>query len=141
MMEFFNWCSKLQTLTFLLRSVCVGGNGGRKLENCHDQTYFLNLAEEMLAATSKNPVTVDARGWSQICVKVNISRGLPSRAEKDTVLHETTHRRLFWDCARLCLQPRVRKVKDYRDFLATPKSFVSRGLFPAVNMFLPAKLH
>lgn len=42
----------------------------------------------MLAGASKNAVNVNARLLSQICIKVNISTGLPSGAEKDTDLHE-----------------------------------------------------
>lgn len=62
----------------------------------------------MLAAASKNPITLDARVWSQICIKVNISTGLPCEAEKDTVLHETTHRQLLWD-SLLAVQGRKRQ--------------------------------
>lgn len=67
----------------------------------------------MLAAVPKNAVTVDARVLSQICIKVNTCTRLPNGAEKDTDLHETTHRQLLWELsARLCLQSRARKEKE-----------------------------
>lgn len=59
--------------------------------------FLLKLAEQMLAAASESAVTMDARVLSQICIKVNISTGLPSGAEKDTDIHETSHEQLPWD--------------------------------------------
>lgn len=68
----------------------------------------------MLEAASKNPVTVDASLWSQICINVNISTELPSGAEKDTVLHETTQRQLFWDSVQgSACNSGSEKNKDY----------------------------